>query len=39
MRFHTPVVLFGWFSWICRAKATLKRQKSASSQAASISAW
>ncbi len=39
MRFHTPVELVGCSASRVRPKATLKRQKSASSHAASISAW
>src|SRR4029453_6804553 len=38
-RFHTPGLLTGCSSRICRAKATLNRQKSAISHAESISAW
>ncbi len=38
IRFHTPVELIGCCSRNWRAKCTLKRRKSASSQAASISA-
>ena len=38
MRFHTPGEEIGWLARISRAKATLNRQKSISSQAASISA-
>ena len=39
VRFQTPGDDCGCSSRICRAKPTLKRQKSMSSQAASISAW
>jgi hypothetical protein len=39
-RFQTPGELIGCSARICRGRsATLKRQKSISSQAASISAW
>ena len=38
-RFQTPGPLIGWSARIWRANATLNRQKSMSSQAASISAW
>jgi hypothetical protein len=39
IRFHTPAELIGCWSSTWRPKATLKRRKSMSSQAASISAW
>jgi hypothetical protein len=39
VRFHTPRVLIGCCARICRANATLNRQKSMSSHAESISAW
>ena len=39
MRFHTPVLDTGCSVRTCRPKATLKRRKSMSSQALSISAW
>ncbi len=39
MRFHVPGAESGCPATISRAAAALKRQKSISSQAASISAW
>ena len=39
MRFHCVGDETGWSARIRRAKTTLNRQKSMSSQAASISAW
>ena len=39
IRFQTPGDEIGCSARICRPKCTLKRRKSISSQAASISAW
>ena len=39
IRFHTPGLLIGCSASTCRPKATLKRRKSMSSHALSISAW